>query len=156
MAGWDQAKNVSVPSRWVHMGWRPSVTNNERVHHVPDEPHWVCLSDWPNVEIDFRLTEVPNPRNGKVGYDVTRRIEVGTEPIRLKYFEEAFTSKEVMVRVFRWIKPAKSHTIWCFRVKTNQELESEKLKAVKKSKRKKMKKKKVVSNFKPSRTSLLF
>ena len=50
----------------------------------------------------FRLTEVPNPRNGKIGYDVTRRVEIGEEPIRLKYFEEAFTSKEVMVRVFRY------------------------------------------------------
>ena len=105
----------------------------------------------------YRLTEVPNPRTGKVGYDVTRRVEVGDKKIRLKYFEEAFTSKEVMVRVFRYhlFKVALKLLLLCFRVKTFDELESDELTDVKKSKRRK-KTKKVKSNFKKSTTSLLF
>lgn len=103
----------------------------------------------------YRLTEVPNPRTGKVGYDVTRRVEVGDKKIRLKYFEEAFTSKEVMVRVFRYTYLVRQCSYCFFRVKTFDELESDELTDVKKSKRRK-KTKKVKSNFKKSTTSLLF
>merc|ERR1712176_1344649 len=81
------------------------------------------------------LTEVRNPRGG-VGTDAARRYELGEKKIRLKYFEEVYSTREVLVRVFR--------------VKSQKELDSESLRSTRKKKKKRTKKTvKVESKYKP-------
>merc|ERR1712141_96153 len=47
------------------------------------------------------LNEATNPRSGKKGMDMVRGYQVGTQKIKIKYFEEVYASKELLVRIYR-------------------------------------------------------
>ena len=43
-----------------------------------------------------------NPRSGgKYGYDMVRGYSINDKKIKLKYFEEVYSTKELLVRVYR-------------------------------------------------------
>merc|ERR1712046_171387 len=42
-----------------------------------------------------------NPRSGKYGYGMVRNYAINDKKIKLKYFEEVYSTKELLVRVYR-------------------------------------------------------
>ena len=43
---------------------------------------------------------------GKRGYDRVRNCEIGDMDIKLRYFEEVYTSEHWLVRIYRLVEPA--------------------------------------------------
>jgi len=49
----------------------------------------------------YRFDEVYNHQNNKFGWDTVRNTEMGLKGYKLKHFEEAFTSENWIVRIFK-------------------------------------------------------
>ena len=100
--------------------------------------------------IKLRFAQQINPRSGgKYGYDMVRGYAINDKKIKLKYFEEVYSTKELLVRVYR--------------VKTTQEISRANfLRKKKKNLRNTNRQKKQIapeilpSNLKRSQPSLMF
>jgi dolichyl-diphosphooligosaccharide---protein glycosyltransferase len=53
-----------------------------------------------------RYAEAAEKAFGRKGFDRVRNVIIGKEDIRLKYFEEVFTSEHWMVRIYRLKTPS--------------------------------------------------
>ncbi len=49
----------------------------------------------------YRFGEIKIKREEEPGYDSVRRTVIGNKNIKLKHFEEAFTSERWLVRIYR-------------------------------------------------------
>jgi len=49
----------------------------------------------------YRFDQVQTSARHPKGYDHLRKQEMGKKNIKLKYFEEAFTSEHWMIRIYR-------------------------------------------------------
>ena len=49
----------------------------------------------------FRFSEASLLTTGRRGFDRVRNVEIGVQDIKLRYFEEVFTTEHWMVRIYR-------------------------------------------------------
>ena len=114
--------------------------------------HFRCASGFLPVDLHYSLSfaQQMNPRSGgKYGYDMVRQYSINDKKIKLKYFEEVYSTKELLVRVYR--------------VKTTHEISRANFLRKKKKKIKNSNKQKkyitpeiLPSNLKRSQPSLMF
>ena len=48
----------------------------------------------------YRFGDLPTSYGKPTGYDTVRTVEVGDKAIKLKYFKEAFTTENWLVRIY--------------------------------------------------------
>ena len=49
----------------------------------------------------YRFSEAAMLTTGRKGFDRVRNVEIGVQDIKLRYFEEVFTTEHWMVRIYK-------------------------------------------------------